>query len=74
MLTNEHEQCRTPRDYDCEISDISVELIELPDAVSDLTQAVMRAADELEGQGSKSDRIAAQLLHALAVFHRETGT
>lgn len=74
MQTSGHQACRTPRDYDCELTDIAVELVELPAAMDDLVRSVARAASELEGTSAKGDRIAAQLLHALAVFHRETGT
>lgn len=74
MQTNEHEQNRTPRDYDCELTDIAVDVVELPAAIDDVLRAVLRAASELEGTSAKADRIAAQLLHAVAIFHRETGT
>ena len=52
----------------------AVEVVELPPAIQDLTLAVRRAAGELEGQGERSDRIATQLLTALARFASETGT
>lgn len=42
------------------------------DAIRRLQLRVRRAANELEGQGAKSDRIAAQLLTALADFAKET--
>ena len=47
--------------------------IEDASPLTDLVQAVRRAASELEGQGEKSDRIAMQLLTALARFAAETG-
>ena len=43
------------------------------DPIDELILAVQRAAAELEGQGEKSDRIAAQLITALARFSTETG-
>lgn len=59
---------------DVEISDIGAEVIELPAAFADLGLAIRRAASDLENQGEKSDRIATQLLTALARFHAECGT
>ena len=38
-----------------------------------LILAVQRAADDLHGQGARSDRIALQLLTALARYHDEGG-
>lgn len=46
----------------------------IPPACDELVLAVNRAVNELEGQGEKSDRIARQLLTALARFAAETGT
>lgn len=46
--------------------------IEWAGPISDLMHAVRRAASELEGQGEKSDRIALQLLTAMARFAVET--
>lgn len=56
------------------MSDIAIEVVELPEAVKDLTLAVRRAASELEGTSEKGDRIALQLITALGRFARETGT
>lgn len=52
----------------------AVEVVELPPAVTDLTLAVRRAASELHGTSEKADRIALQLLTALAHFAKDTGT
>lgn len=52
----------------------AVEIVELPPAVTDLTLAVRRAASELEGTSEKADRVALQLLTALAIFAKDTGT
>jgi hypothetical protein len=41
-------------------------------SVRQLVQRVVRAADELEGQGARSDRIALQLLEALARYECES--
>lgn len=56
------------------IEDIAIEVVELPQAVRDLTLAVRRAASELHGLSEKSDRIAEQLYAALARFAKETGS
>lgn len=61
---------REPYD-DREFHEIAIR-VECSGPLNDLMHAVSRAASELEGQGEKSDRIAAQLLTALAVFQRET--
>jgi hypothetical protein len=55
------------------LCDIAIEVVELPQAVNDLTLAVRRAASELHGLSEKSDRIAEQLYAALARFAKETG-
>jgi uncharacterized protein YoxC len=52
----------------------AVEVVELPPAVQDLTLAVRRAASELHGTSEKGDRIALQLVTALARFAKETNT
>lgn len=57
-----------------ELESYAVQVVELPPEIVDLTLAVRRAASELEGQGEKSDRIATQLLTALALFAKDTGT
>lgn len=46
--------------------------VECSGPLNDLMHAVSRAASELEGQGAKSDRVAEQLLTALARFQKET--
>lgn len=51
---------------------ISLEVFEVPGPVNDLISAIQNAASELEGQGEKSDRIARQLIEALAVFAAQT--
>ncbi len=38
-----------------------------------LEPAIRRAVNDLEGQGERSDRIALQLLTALALYAKETG-
>jgi hypothetical protein len=43
-------------------------------AFRDLERAIRRAADDLDGQGERSCRIATQLLTALALYHAEVGT
>lgn len=50
------------------LADFAVE--EMPGPVLDLTLAVHRAASELEGSSERGDRIALQLLTALARFER----
>lgn len=65
---------RSQHEADMPITDIAIEVVELPPAVTDLTLAVRRAADELHGTSAKADRIALQLLTALGRFARETGT
>lgn len=57
-----------------ELAPYAIEVVELPPAVTDLTLAVRRAASELEGTSEKGDRIAMQLLTALAHFAKDTGT
>lgn len=57
-----------------ELAPYAVEIIELPPAIIDLTLAVRRAASELHGTSEKADRIALQLLTALAHFAKDTGT
>lgn len=47
---------------------------EVASPVRELLTAVERAADDLHGQGARSDRIALQLLTALARYHAEVGT
>jgi hypothetical protein len=47
--------------------------VDLDPVLRDLIRTVRHAVNELEGQGAKSDRVAAQLLTALAIFHRKTG-
>lgn len=47
--------------------------IDFDPALTELIDKVRTAASELEGQGAKSDRIATQLLTALATFHRTVG-
>lgn len=56
--------------YEIEIRTIPSELAE---PARDLMLDVRRAASELEGQGERSDRIALQLITALARFAQETG-
>lgn len=47
--------------------------VELDTPLNELFESIRQAASELEGQGAKSDRIAEQLLYAMAKFCRETG-
>lgn len=49
-----------------------IDAIALATPVQHLLTDIRAAASELEGQGEKSDRIATQLLTALAKFARET--
>lgn len=42
--------------------------------IQDLTLAVRRAVSELHGTSAKADRIALQLITALALFSKENGT
>lgn len=56
------------------VDEVELDEVEGPPPHAALTLAVHRAVSELEGQGEKSDRIAAQLLTALARFAAETGT
>lgn len=64
-------------DADFELTQYEVVVRELPqdmlEPARDLMIAVGNAASELEGQGEKSDRIAAQLYEAVAVFAKATG-
>jgi hypothetical protein len=62
----------TPED-EVDIDDVAIEVIELPPSFADLERAINRAASELQEQGEKSNRIAIQLLTALARFHSELG-
>jgi hypothetical protein len=61
-------------ELEIELAPYAVEIVELPPAITDLTLAVRRAASELEGTSEKADRIALQLLTALAHFAKDTGT
>jgi hypothetical protein len=55
-----------------ELDELAVR-VELDPTLQELIDKVRTAASELEGQGAKSDRIAQQLLAALATFHLRTG-
>jgi hypothetical protein len=60
-------------DADMDLAPYEVKIVEAPSAFVDLETAIHRAASELEEQGEKSNRIATQLLTALARFHAEIG-
>jgi outer membrane murein-binding lipoprotein Lpp len=62
------------QDEELQLEEIAIQVVELPAAFADLEVCINRAASELEGQGEKSNRIARQLLTALARFHGECGT
>ncbi len=57
---------------DPELEALSVR-VDLDPALTELIDHVRAAASALEGQGAKSDRIATQLLTALARFHLRVG-
>lgn len=67
-------QFMVSRELELELAPYAVELVELPPACMDLTLAVRRAASELEGTSEKGDRVALQLLTALAHFAKDIGT
>jgi hypothetical protein len=64
----------TAEDMELQLDEIAVEVITLPPSFAELEAAINRAASELQEQGEKSNRIAIQLLTALALFHAEMGT
>jgi hypothetical protein len=46
--------------------------VEVNGPLNELVLAINRAVSDLEGQGERSDRVARQLLTALALFARDT--
>lgn len=54
-----------------QLAEYEIEVREMPLAFAGLETAIHRAVSELENQGEKSNRIATQLLTALALFHAE---
>jgi hypothetical protein len=57
-----------------EIEPYEIQVFEVPASFASLELAINRAVSELQGQGAKSNRIAIQLLTALALFHQEIGS
>ena len=65
---------RRPFAYPTEYMGQPVVIADAHPAARILEEAINRAVRDLEGQGSRSDRIALQLLTALAKYAAETGT
>ncbi len=55
------------------MEELAIEIVPMPPSVAHLFAVVGRAANELQDMGEKSNRIALQLLQALAAAEKELG-